>query len=197
MTRNKKDKRGNTKKVLAMLLPMLMVATMIVTYAFWAAGVNAPMDADSDLTVQIGDADDVDTIINLSSPTVAGRLIPQDIPLSAGEVHSLTFVVDVEWAPTGGALPSELDGVTATLTANATALMVGANNLLDATGRNGDDLFIVDITPASTTIGGNGTVPVTIVVSMNQPLDRAQYNLVANQAMTLNVNFAVTNIIMP
>jgi len=191
-----KTKR-NSKKLFVLLLIAIMIATTVTSYVFWSSGVRGANEM-HDLTVTIGIGNELVTQIDLTAPggTAAGNLIPGDItPNPAlGETHQLTYTINAIWAEGANETFGDLNGVAGTLTVTPVALTTGSGTeLLTATGRGDNPLFTVSFDQTSYTVIGNDTngTDVEISVTMIQPFDRAQYNLIAGENLSLTLRFEV------
>ena len=202
-----KTNRNSFRTGMLIALVLFIGFSTVAAYVFWSSGVTgATVDANRD--VQIGAGGSVITEINLTDSDTGGTLIPTSVALrpETDEVHAVSFTFNVNWdanldaTQAGGGAASDLIGVVGNLDVNVNSISIGGIDYLTVAGRhwNGtafearDYLFMIDVDAPNTIIGGGESVPVTITVSMNQPLDEATYLEIHNQAATLAIEFNVT-----
>ena|GEM_PF-2826255 len=194
-------KKKKIKGLIIMAVAIAMIATTAISFAYWSSGASAPSE-DHSLTITIGAGDEIDTKLTFADSQTAGALIPKDITPKAGEVTSITFTVTVNWEPDGvSSISDDLSDFTGTLTVSKKSIIVDDaddTDLTTAKGKGGtDDLFefaytVAGASGATGTIRGNDSVTVVITVQMNQPIDKEQYDLVANQEIEFTFTFAVS-----
>ncbi len=165
------------------LLIMLAFVVTTGTFAYWASGVSGNTASESN-TIQIGTGAEVTTTVVVSgSASSALDLVPSGREVSGVSVSSITYSFDVEWA--GASSAADAAGATGTL--NITPVLSGAG---------ASELALFTVTTASTqsiTYGDTPTVTITVTFT-NEPTDAAQYALIQNAELTLNVTFLVDSV---
>lgn len=170
------------RKLVIGLLVMLAVAVSGFTFAFWASGVTGSQDVESN-TIQIGTGEEVTTTVVVSGTASSSLdLVPAGRE-DAGSVSSIDFTFDVEWAGASSAA----DAANATGTLNITPVLSGAG---------ASELALFTVTAASTqTITYGDTPQIVITVTFTtEPTNAAQYALIANAVLSLQVTFLVDGV---
>lgn len=174
----------------SLVIGLLVVLAFLVsgfTYAYWAAGIAA--DSETQVgTISVGTGETVTSTVNVSAATNsqgANDLVPAGFAAS-GKIVSLTLTFTVDWDSTG----ADANNLTSTLTVALTAAKNPSNvdvlSLFNA-AFNGTGAGNATYTIISD--GGNVTVIATI--TMNEPTNQAQYNLVAGLDIELTFSFSV------
>ncbi|MCL2256276.1 MAG: hypothetical protein FWC11_05405 [Firmicutes bacterium] len=189
--KNEKTKR-RIKTVIVIALVLLMLSTVGITFAFWASGTYGA-EADRDININIGSGQTISTQLTLSDTTTPNlRLIPHDVPLREGETHEIRFDINVYWEGTGDNAASA-SAITGNLHVALTSIMINGTNFAGVEGRDGEDLFYVDIQFASTIVGNDTSATVvTIIITMEQTSGPAQYAQISGQEATFGFEFSVT-----
>lgn len=169
-----------SRKLGIALLLLLSLVVTTGTFAYWAAGISSSSNT-IDNTITIGEGETIATTVALSLNTDDSglALVPSGKVVDAltqTESLSITFNVTVNGATT------DADGL-------ATDVSVALSQALnsDATPADVTSLFNITATPQSQTVGTADTFTVTI--TMNEPADVTEYNLVAGQVITLTLEF--------
>ncbi|AUD65669.1 hypothetical protein BK011_08225 [Tenericutes bacterium MZ-XQ] len=187
------------RKLVIGLLVMLAVAVSGFTFAFWAGAVS-DATASADETITIGSGQDVTTTVtlgegagnanNINNILVPAGRISDSTPAGQGEtlVTQVVYTYNVDWDEAGTAA----DGFEGTLS------VVESNVFIDGAVVSWDDngtpnnYVNVAISLASTSISVNGgSVEVTVTVTIDEPVDANDYDLVANGVITFNLTFSV------
>ena len=172
------------RKLVIGLLVILAVAVSGFTFAFWASGITGNQDVESN-NIQIGTGETVTTTVVVSgSASSTLDLVPvgrDDAGVTS--VSSINFTFDVEWA--GASNATDAAGATGTL--NITPVLSGAG---------ASELALFTVTAASTqSVTYGSTTPVSITVEFtNEPADSAQYDLIANALLNLQVTFLIDSV---
>ena len=180
------------KKLTIFLLVIIMGLTTVVSFVFWSAGITGPENEDETLFVAIGEGEVTLTEITLEasdSSNANDALIPRDLEPRTGETIAHVFTIEVEWIDADG-LATGLEG---TLNAEMAELRIN-DSVFTGNGLNGETLFDVDIEiPNGADIVANDESPVTVTVtlSMGQPLNPAQYEIVAGGNLAVDIVFSV------
>jgi hypothetical protein len=166
------------------LLVMLAVITSGFTYAYWATA-GSPTNDTAVGTINIGEGGEVTTTLSVADQAAtAGILLvpleqsvetPTDDPLT---VSAYQFSFTVNWTGAG------VTGAEGTLTVTpGTALIneVDYSHLFTVSVISGDGDIVV---------GTSNTVVIEVEFT-NEPANYAEYLLVANGALTVNLTFGV------
>ena len=178
------------------VLVLLAVITSGFTYAFWAAGIAADTETKTG-TISIGAGETVTSTVNVAAAVNsqgANELVPADFG-GAGKVTSLTLTFSVDWDSTG----ADASGLSSTLTVNLT----GASN-----GTPEDDADVLALINASfngtgtgnkeyTIISDGSAVSVVVTITIDEPANVAQYNLIAGKDLTLTFSFVAAAAVTP
>lgn len=172
-----------SRKLAIGLLVMLALVVTTGTFAFWASGINGNT-ANNSNTIQIGTGDSVTTTVAVTgSASSALDLVPSGREEAGVSVSSITFTFDVTWAGASDAVSAA--GSTGTL--NITPVLSGAD---------ASELALFTVPSASTqaiTYGDTATITITVEFTQ-EPADFAQYQLIANATLTLDVTFLVDGV---
>ena len=168
--------------VIGLLITLALVVSGF-TYAFWAAGIAAD-DLEDTQSITVGTGETVSSTVNLTAAVNsqgADALVPAGFA-AAGKVESLTLTFTIDWDSTG----ADASGLVSTLTASFDS---AANpSTTDVTS-----LFNVSFNNAgSYSITSDGSsVTVIATVTMDEPANQAEYDLVAGLAIDLTFTFTV------
>jgi hypothetical protein len=173
-----------SKKLVIGLLLLLAVVFTTGTFAYWASSV-AGDDATTTGTITIGTGNQVTTTVSLGAAVNSqgsDALVPAGFAES-GKIVSLTLSFDVDWASTG----LDASGLTGGLAVTYDAAVNTTNSddvktLFNVSGLTG---YTIDTDDATSTT-------VTITITMNEPSDLAEYELVAGEDVILTFTFTVT-----
>ncbi len=170
----------------SLVIGLLVVLAFLVsgfTYAYWAAGIAADSESQTG-TITVGTGETVVSTVNVSAAVNsqgADALVPAGFAAS-GKITSLTLTFTVDWDSTG----LDASGLTSTLTVSLVSATnpssVDVLSLFNASFNNGGSYTIISD-------GSNVTVIATI--TMDEPANQAEYNLVAGLAITLGFSFSV------
>ena len=202
------EKIKKTRKLLLVALLMFLVAAASGgAYAYWAGTVNYPASAtEKSIAINIGEgnAAGVTTILTVSDPsTDSMKLVPAgQISNSTGEsganVDHKDFSYSVSWTSSSGGSAA---GAAAKLTVNPRDFEIGSTGEKAALGtthvkvqyHNGTDWADIPSGGAKFDIVADASSPVTVQirVTLLEPADAATYAKVANQAISIKVDFSV------
>lgn len=160
------------KKLVITLLVLLAFVVSGFTYAYWASGISITQAGNETANIGIGTGAAATTTVTVT-PTVDDRILVPVGRATGLQVEELTYTFVVTWV----ASDDEAAGATGTLEVNASA-----NHTLI----NVVPTYNTDIT------AGVGTVTVTVVVTLTEPANQAEYAQVAGNNFTLTVTFNVT-----
>ena len=173
----------NKRGLVIGLLVMLAVITSGFTYAFWAAGIGADSKTATG-TISVGTGETVTSTVNVGAAVNsqgADDLVPAGFG-GAGKITSLTLTFSVDWDSTG----LDASGLTSTLTVALTGAEneneVDVTSLFSAAFNNGGSYTI---------ISDGSAVSVIATITMFEPADKAEYDLVAGLDVTLSFSFSV------
>jgi len=172
------------RKLVVGLLVMLAVVMSTLTFAYWATGISGDEADVASNTIQIGEGQPVTTTVAVSgSASSSLDLVPVGREVSGTSVSSITYTFDVEWAGTSSALDTA--GATGDLSA-----------VIELSGAAASELGLFTVsTYSGATVAYGSTTTVTVTVTFtNEPADQAQYDLIANAALTLDVTFTIDNV---
>ena len=157
------------KKFTIVLVALFAFAGTVSAYGWW----DSLQESQTDQTITIGRGTDLVVTVNASAE--AGKtLVPDEALLGIDDVKSYTFTYDL-------VLDKQLVN-DATLTATVSNIEVGGvANPLDAIN--------IAVSYDTQAINQDSTVVVTLTVTMDNPVDQAHYNQLANQEITFDVTF--------
>ncbi len=171
--------------VIGLLITLALVVSGF-TYAFWAAGIAADSETQTG-TISVGTGETVSSTVNVSAATNsqgADDLVPAGFG-GVGKIESLTLTFSVDWDSTGADASS--------LTSTLTVALTGASN-----GTPAQDAAVLALINASFNDGGSYTiisdgaaVSVVATITLDEPANQAEYNLVAGLDLTLTFSFSV------
>ena len=176
------------KNLVLALLVVLALAVAGTTYAYWASGVTGNTVL-SENTITVGSGEEVTTTVTLTGGTTNTLdLVPVGREVTDVSVSSITYTFNVTWA--GASSAADAAGATGTL--NISSVFAGLqSDGLTAVGTT--ELALFTVTPDSTqaiTYGDTAIITITVVFT-EEPVDAAQYDLIADATLTLDVTFLV------
>ncbi|MDO5037611.1 MAG: hypothetical protein Q4E37_04835 [Tissierellia bacterium] len=183
----------NRNKGFALVLLLLLVAVSIGgIYGYWAGEIADPEDVNRSQEITIGEGQSVETELEVTEDLVSEgmKLVPiGKAALSVGgeaanvEAYKGTFTVYWKETEDTDIISSE-DQVTRTLSVRGTPSITGATAY--------NDLVNVTIKPQSTDITADGD-PVTVeaIVTLEEPADKAAYDAIVNNPITVGLSFSV------
>lgn len=177
--KEKETKRFRLKRVIVIIFLLALLLTSGTVFAYWAAGVLGD-NKDSNGTVQIGEGDNVDTVLTIDTPAAGGLFVPvgREDNLSTFSEVGLTYTV--EWV---GDETTAADGHEGLL--NATVVSVLIN------GADFNHLFTITLDEdVNIVVGGTAAFNVNVEFT-HEPADIDEYNLVANNELVITLNFEV------
>lgn len=195
----RKNKKG---AMLGLLAVVALSSTVGLAYAYWAggfAGRNTPGKGE----IEIGEGEVVATKLSLEdlAHNAGGKkLVPHTLTTidTATETQSYVFTANVIWSVADDVLNKAVnEGTLAQLTSTLTYTL--GEVTIGAEGATTDVKGLFNITHTldtaatdTTTIKGDKTaVALVITVTMNEPDNVVEYNLIKNQKVTFNFTLAV------
>ena len=186
LIKQEKKHMKKNKGLRALLLALLLIVSIGGIYAYWAGEVSNPSDDTENLNVTIGQGQNVQTTLDVTSALAneGKKLVPAGkTAVSVGgkeaNVESLKATYTVKWTEDTTNIITEQDKIEGTLK-------------VDAKSNDSTGLVQVQVDPASATITADGqAVEVTVTVTMNEPADKAQYDQIAGQNITVDLTFSV------
>ena len=173
------------KKQRKLVIGLLLVLALVVsgfTFAYWASSINVDQAANEGNEIQIGEGEVVQTSVSVTGSTSSALdLVPVGREVADVSVSSITYTFDVLW---DGTTDTSATGAKADLTVTPALSGAAAAELLLFTVTNSHS-SATEITYGSTT-----TVTITVTFT-TEPANAAQYDLIANKALTLTVAFAL------
>ena len=193
------DKNSNKelKKLVLLLLLFVGLGASVTAGAYWASSftVNAPAaQATGTVNVTIGQGETITVSTNLNAVTAeAGDtdvLIPNTITAGDGETHTKSFTVTATWSTeTTGTVGIVQSG---TISVVEDSVVIEGLSSADSESLNAvKALFIVTITPESGTIQLGQEPTFTVTVTMTEPANKAQYEIVKNANITITFKLKV------
>ena len=179
------------RKLVIGLLVMLAVAVSGFTFAFWSSGISGEEGIASN-NIQIGTGEEVTTtVVVVGEASSDLELVPVDREVDSESVSSISFTFDVTWA--GASNADDAAGATGTL--NVTPVLTGLQSD-GTTAVQQDELDLFTVTAASTqTVTYGSTTEVIITVTFTtEPINAAQYALIADALLNLEVTFLVNGV---
>ena len=171
------------------LLIMLAVITSGFTYAFWAAGIAADSETQTGV-IKIGAGETVTSTVNVAAAVNsqgADKLVPAGF-IATGKISSLTLTFGVDLDSAG----LDASGLSTTLTVSLTS----ATNGTTANDEAVLALIKAEFNGAGTgkneyTIVSDGSaVSVVVTITIKEPSNVAEYNLIASKDLTLTFSFS-------
>ncbi len=191
------------KRLVLSLLVMLAFLVSGFTYAFWASGI-ATATANQTGTVQVGTGTEVTSTVNLGalvSNAGVNNLVPVGFVALATDISSLTFTIPVDWDShdiAGSTAGGDAAGITSTLTVSLVSAVIPAVAgppavpAVDVASHFGIALGGTGTNSAEYTIISDGaTISVVITITLNEPLNQTQYNIIANANVLFTFSFTV------
>jgi hypothetical protein len=171
------------------LLVLLAVITSGFTYAFWAAGIGADSETKTG-TISIGAGDTVTSTVNVAAAVNSqdsDELVPVGFE-GAGKISSLTLTFSVDWDSTNAdasglssTLTVSLTGATNGTPANDAAVLALINAAFNGTGAGSNEYTI---------ISDGSAVSVIVTITIDEPANLAEYQLIATKDLTLTFTFS-------
>jgi hypothetical protein len=198
--------KNRKKLMLLAIFIFLLSASVSSAYAYWAGTVNYPATAtEKSIAINIGEAKatGVSTILTVSDPsTDSMKLVPAgQVANSTGEdatnVDHKDFTYNVTWTTDSG---GSAEGATAKLTMNPKNFEIGTTGEKETLGtayvkvqyHNGTGYVDIPSGGAKFDIIADGAaVEVKIRVTLVEPANAADYAKVANQPISIKVDFSV------
>lgn len=186
-------KKRNKALTLILLLVVMIGVTVGGIYSYWAGTIANPSHAVQAQEVTIGQGKDVNTELDVSQALASSgkKLVPAGkAALSAGgesaNVESFDATYTVYWKEAAGDdVISADDNIEGNLAVTATPKINGAETY--------NNLVNVSISPENTQITADGAaVTITVKVTLSEPADKAAYDAIINQGISVSLNFAVT-----
>lgn len=183
------QKKNSKKKILAFGgLALLAFGSVGASLAYWAATVNGT-STDGSGNINIGEGGTVETTLSISevSDNKDLRLVPAAFA-SGDNVASITITFNVNWKSTD----AHGNGTIGTLT----PVLNSASTAKCATDEDKAVVFNLlncDFTSSTYSIIADDTNPtaVSATLTLDEPADKAQYDLIAGQDVALSFTFSV------
>ena len=154
---------------------MLIMLFTIPLYAYWGGLINGSSANDDENTIEIGKGQEITTTVELSNKTLdGGKLVPIGRKVEATDVEQVVLTFDVLWTDEDAAS----HGADGTLTITP-SFDTNPSSLLKVVV-NGDG-----------PITAGTTKTITLTITLTEPADLAEYDLVANKTFTLAITFKV------
>jgi hypothetical protein len=192
-----KEKTNMNKKLGIALLLLLALVTTTGTFAYWASAVNGPANEQAVGTITIGSGNAVSTEFVLTgSPDTGGNLVPaaQLVNSPTGSVASVAVSYDIAWNEVIDPVDdvTQLNGTSSTAPIKVTPVVT----LVDSNNNTVTDpsvLALIVVTPdggnaTSLTLGATAST-FGFTITMNEPADQAEYNLIASGTVTVTFTF--------
>lgn len=153
---------------------MLIMLFAIPVYAYWGGSISE-LSKDDNETVEIGEGQDVITTVKLTKEVAGGKLVPSGRKVEATDVEEVVLTFDVLWTDEDAAS----HGAVGELTITTSFEEGNPANLLNVVV-NGDGEIIA------------GTAQtITLTITLDEPANLAEYELVAGKIFTLAITFSV------
>ncbi|MCR3906319.1 MAG: hypothetical protein NUK62_04770 [Tenericutes bacterium] len=175
------------KNLVIGLLVMLALVVSGFTYAYWANGIAA--DSETAIgTISVGTGETVTSTVNVAAAVNsqgADDLVPSGFG-GTGKIESLTLTFSVDWDSTG----LDASNLQSTLT-------VALDSAVNPTPTDVSSLFGVSYNGTGagnaeyTIVSDGSAVSVVVTVTLNEPANQAEYDLVAGLNITLTFSFSV------
>lgn len=154
---------------------MLIMLFAIPVYAYWGGVINGS-SADDNEPIEIGEGQEITTVVELTKTVAGGKLVPSGRVVDEEEVDKVVLTFDVLWTDTAKASHGADGVLTITPLFND-----NPENLLNVVVNGNDDGAI--------TAGTTKTI--TLTITLDEPANLEQYELVANKTFTLAITFSV------
>ena len=192
---NKKQNKKSRKTIIAFLLMLSLVLTS-GTFAYWASYVEGT-ETSATGTLEIGSGDIAETTFNLKNTENSGGLLVPANQLdnsNEGAVDSIDLTFDIAWNEDEKV--SQLDG-----TYSVGEVEIDHNVLIVVNGEKLDqekyaniyDLVNVEYSEknASEMILGNGSETFAFQLTLDEPADQEEYNLIANAKIAVEFFYGI------
>ena len=192
---NKKQNKKSRKTIIAFLLMLSLVLTS-GTFAYWASYVEGT-ETSATGTLQIGSGDIAETRFELEDTYESGGLLVPANQLdnsNEGAVDSIDLTFDIAWNEDEKV--SQLDG-----TYSVGEVEIDHNVLIVVNGEKLDqekyaniyDLVNVEYSEknASEMILGNGSETFAFQLTLDEPADQEEYNLIANAKIAVEFFYGI------
>jgi uncharacterized cupredoxin-like copper-binding protein len=160
------------RKLLALLVLFVVIGGSAGAFAYWD---NLSVD-DTDNSVTIGNGVDL-TIAE--SVTATSSLVPSTVIVKTGDVTEVVYSYNVDLNET---LTAPL-----ALTVTVDGFAINSNTALGTAYVNAA-VTVGGVAGNTGTVNGDATTVVTVTITLTEPATQGDYLLVANQAITFNVN---------
>lgn len=202
-------KRKSNKKLTIALLALLGVVSTAGTYAYWQGRVIGASVDKTNNTITIGSGIDVNTKITLNDPQnqTVGVLVPSayksdTYPAGVTVVSEISYEYTVTWVVDGESATDKGAEYEGTLVASLKSVTVAG--LSESTASGDDKTAAVDLIKVTITypdekgnkisFKDNAAVlkpTVKVSVTLEEPDNKAQYDLIANKTITIELTFTV------
>ena len=188
----KNQNKKGLKKIILLLLLFVGLGASITAGAYWVSyetyTIPAPSSIDGTYTVNIGQGEPVPVTTTLAAFGSNGetkKLVPTGYVVdSNSQTDSVSFNITVSW---------DRDAAFDTSYTGTGNLVASTLSLENTAGDDLEELFTVTYSVATNPFAlGSDTVVTIKVVFTQEPADLTEYNKVANQDLSLTVQFAVT-----
>ena len=180
------------KKIILPILILLMIVSGVV-FGLWLTHVNLPESgSNADGNIDIGDATDVNTILDVNQPTSNERLVPIGTSGFSNDevVEFVDFVFNVRWREELNL--GQTTGGDVTVDAMLNVGIVEYSLTLDPIVH---ELVNLDFSTTQHNIVLEGSViPITLRVSLDRPTTRAEFDALVGESFSFEVLFTLENI---
>jgi hypothetical protein len=189
------NSNSNKKSYLIALLIMLSIVATTGTFAYWASFVEGTQES-AVSTLTVGNAQSVETQFAISNNfDSGGLLVPNEQLLNSGfnAVSEIVLSYDLAWEEAN--LPSQVEGTesTAPVSINHSLIIEKDGQVLDSTlFPNIYDLIQVVYNNSDQLLILNGDAKTfAFTVSLSEPLDQEEYDLISEASITIVFNFRI------
>lgn len=192
-----KTKKRNVFLLSALAL-VLLAGVAGGGYAYWAGSVTAPTGVDKNDTVTIGEGQPVTSKLTVGDAAGTGILVPVGHDVEVDDVEYVVLTHSVKWEENGTALATGHAGtLSAALVADSVEIAGDDTyaDLVNITIQVGGTAPVDDgvVATASSAIYLDGAaVVVYILVTLDEPADQTEYDAIAGEDITFEVEFSVS-----
>jgi hypothetical protein len=186
-----------SRKLGIALLVMLAFVVTSGTFAYWAAGVTGPSASDTTGTITIGSGNTATTTFSFTSTTDSDSLlVPSGFENGTTTFATLPLSYELQWITDGVGGTVDLTGTTTTgtLSVSIAVVVIDDDGLTDVTASVGSLISVTEVdTPASITLGA-AAATYSFNVTMSEPADQAEYDLLAGSEIQVTFTWSVGSI---
>lgn len=189
------EKRNNKKKVIALLI-MLSLVLSSGTFAYWASYVEGT-STEATGTLEVGSGDKTETKFDLSNELNSGGLlvpVGQAVNSNKGAVEAIDLSFDVEWVEDEAT--SQLAGTDSVGEIEVShEVVIKLDGEVLPKGQNKEIYELINVAyneaNASELTLDAAAETFAFQITMDEPADQAEYNLIANAEISITFSYEI------